>query len=57
MKDDVADVRRVADDGEDDVGLRSDGRRRWGPFGAEVEEGLGFGLGTSEDGESVAGFE
>lgn len=57
MKGDVADVGRVADDGENDVGLRSDGRGRDGPLGAQIEEGLGFGLGSSEDSESVAGFE
>lgn len=57
VEDDVADVGGVADDGENDVGLGGDGVRGGGPVGAQVKERLGFGLGSGEDGQGVAGFD
>lgn len=57
MEEDLADVGGVADDGEDNVGLGSDGGWGGSPVSTHVEEGLGFGLGAGEDGESVACLE
>lgn len=57
MEEDVADVGRVTDDGENDVGLRSDGVRGRSPVSSDVEKGLGFGFGAGEDSECVAGFD
>lgn len=53
----MADVGGVAYDGENDVRLRSDRVRRGSPVGTDIEKGLCFGLGTGEDGESVASFD
>lgn len=55
VEEDGADVGGVADDGEDDVGAGGEGVGVGGEVGAEVEEGLGLGRSTVEDGERVAG--
>lgn len=53
----MTDIGRVTDDGENDVGLGSDGFGGIGPVSTEREERLGLGLGAGEDGEGVAGVE
>lgn len=53
----MADVGRVADYGENDVGLGSERMGGVGEVGTDVEERLGLGEGAVEDGDGVAGIE
>lgn len=55
IEEDRADVGGVTNDGENNVGLGSDGVRGVGEVGSDVEEWLGFGRCAVEDGERVAG--
>lgn len=57
VEEDVADVGRVADYGENDVGLGSERMGGVGEVGTDVEERLGLGEGAVEDGDGVAGVE
>ncbi|KAK9141671.1 hypothetical protein Syun_011071 [Stephania yunnanensis] len=52
---DEAVIRGVADDGEDDIELGSEGGGGRGEVRVEVDKGLGFGLGAGKDGEGVIG--
>ncbi|KAF1862290.1 hypothetical protein Lal_00026816 [Lupinus albus] len=53
-EEDRTNIGRVANDGENDVGLRSESLRGLGLVGPHVEEGLGFRRSAVEDGEGVA---
>ena len=57
MKDDVANIGGVSDDGENDIGLGGDGVGGISEVSSHVEEWLSFGDGAVEDGDCVAGFE
>lgn len=53
----MTDIGGKTDDGEDDIGLRSDGQRGLSEVGPHVEERPGLRDGPSEDGESIASFD
>lgn len=57
MKKNVADVRWVTDDSENDIRLGSDDVRGIGKAGPHVEKWLGLGDSAVEDGDSIAGLE
>ena len=48
---------RIADDGDEDVGLRGGFAGIRGEFGAGADEVVGFGFGTVPDGEGETGAE